>query len=259
MLIINITAVLGAIALFTLLGFVNNHQQNTPCRKLEILITGNEGQSFVDEKQITDVVMAIEPELFSKHTSEVNTDAIHEALLKLGQVKDAHVYMNADSRCSIKVKQRTPIARILINGSSGYYIDNEGFSVPLSSLFTARVPVFVGAISEDLKESSINELRMDETWSKNSLLDDIYDFTLFIQQNPFLKAQVEHVRITSDNKMEIIPRVGNHRIILGDASQLEIKFRKLMAFYAETVHKADLNDYTTINLEYAGQVVCEKR
>jgi cell division protein FtsQ len=259
MLLINVVAVIGAVALFTLLGFVNNRQNHTPCRKLEITIDNKNGQSFLDDKQLREVIMQAEPGLLQKNTGEVNINAIHEALMQIGAVKEARVFVSADGRCIVKLKQRTPLARIINQGGPGFYIDREGFTMPLSSRYTARVPVYTGYISEKLLEKSITELAGDAAWSKSSKLDDIYQLTNFINGNPFLEAQVEHVHITSGGKFEIIPRVGNHRILVGDVTNLETKFKKLMAFYAETVHKADLNDYSVINLEYTGQVVCVKR
>src|SRR5690606_23734603 len=99
----------------------------------------------------------------------------------------------------------------------------------------------------------------DDEFLKSTMLDDIYRFNQFITKNGFWKAQVEHVRISAQREFEIIPRVGNHRILIGDADNLEEKFKKVMAFYANTLHTRDLNQYTTINVMYDGQVVCVKR
>ena len=37
--------------------------------------------------------------------------------------------------------------------------------------------------------------------------------------------------------IELVPRVGNHTILLGDASRLEVKFRNLRWFYREALNK----------------------
>ena len=92
--------------------------------------------------------------------------------------------------------------------------------------------MFVGSINEKMHITSFLDRANDQQFLGSTKLDDIYTFTKFISQNEFWKAQVEHVHITSSGDFEVIPRLGNHRINMGDASNLEEKFKKLMAFYA---------------------------
>jgi cell division protein FtsQ len=122
-----------------------------------------------------------------------------------------------------------------------------------------KVPVFVGAINEQMQSMSILERKNDKDFLNASLLDDIYALTTYIAGNEFWSAQVEHIHVNGNREFEIIPRVGNHKINLGKVENLEVKMRKLMAFYANTIQKKDLNQYTTIDVQYDGQVVCVKR
>jgi cell division protein FtsQ len=101
-------------------------------------------------------------------------------------------------------------------------------------------------------------LAEDSTWRRQSHLDEIVSFTRFLQENEFMNAQVEHVVFNEKGEMEVVPRAGNHRIVIGDASNLELKYKKLLAFYAHTLHTRDLNQYRRINLKFDNQVVCEK-
>jgi cell division protein FtsQ len=61
-----------------------------------------------------------------------------------------------------------------------------------------------------------------------------------------------------DKDLELIPRVGNHTIILGNVSDLQEKFNKLMIFYKEAMPKVGWNKYKTLNLKYKNQIVCKK-
>ena len=72
--------------------------------------------------------------------------------------------------------------------------------------------------------------------------------------NPIVQIYVDE-----KNNVELIPRVGNHNIILGDASDLENKLEKLMIFYKKGLSKTGWNEYSTINLKYKNQIVCTKR
>ena len=69
---------------------------------------------------------------------------------------------------------------------------------------------------------------------------------------------IELRRITKDD-IELIPRVGNQRIILGDADSLEKKMTNLLLFYKKAMPQVGWDTYRTINIKYTNQIVCEKR
>lgn len=259
MIAINSMAVVGAIAIFTLLGFASKKQSDATCWKLDVSVLGDEEKKYIDEAIITKLAETATDKIVGKKINEIDIAAIHKKLAENSSVKEAHVFTTVDGRCVIEVKQRTPIARILNADGTSFYLDKDGFTMALSSHYTAKVPVFTGVINEKMSQESILNYAADSDYLKNTMLDDIYVLTNFISGNEFWKAQVEHVRISAQKEFEIIPRVGNHLITIGDATNLEEKFRKLMAFYANTIHTRDLNAFSSINVEYDGQVVCVKR
>lgn len=259
MIAINSMAMVGAVAIFTLLGFAGKKQSDATCWKLDVTVLGDEAKKYIDETIITKIAETATDKIVGKKVNEIDIAAIHKKLAENSSVKEAHVFTTVDGRCVIEVKQRTPIARILNADGTSFYLDKDGFTMALSSHYTAKVPVFTGVINEKMSQESILNYAPDSDYLKSTLLDDIYVLTNFISGNEFWKAQVEHVRISAQKEFEIIPRVGNHLIAIGDATNLEEKFRKLMAFYANTIHTRDLNAFSSINVEYDGQVVCVKR
>jgi cell division protein FtsQ len=64
--------------------------------------------------------------------------------------------------------------------------------------------------------------------------------------------------VNEHQELELIPRVGNHRVLLGDTIDLQDKFRRLMIFYKEGLSKTGWNNYSVINLKFRNQVVCTK-
>jgi len=259
LIVINSAAAVGAIAIFTLLGFVGKKQHETICWKLDVQVEGDSSKRYIDEKLIASLANGATDKIVGKPVNEIDIASIHKKLAENSSVKEAHVYTTVDGRCVVHVQQRTPVARIFNSDGSSFYLDKDGFTMALSSYYTAKVPVYTGFLSEKIGSESVLDHAKDEEFLAATMLDDIYRFNDFISRNEFWKAQVEHVRISSDHEFEIIPRVGNHRILMGDADNLEEKFKKVMAFYANTLHTRDLNAYSTINVEYAGQVVCVKR
>jgi cell division protein FtsQ len=257
--IINTLAGIGAAALFTLLGFVSNSQSKAHCWSLEVKVKEQNHQFFVDTTSIRNAVLDVAPNLIGQEMGTIDMAAIYKKLDENPSIREAHVVTTVDGRCLIEVVQRNPIARIINADGSQFYLDTDGFTMPLSEHYTAKVPVFTGELLEKMQSGSVVELSKDSTWAYSSRLDDIYWFTKSIAANEFWSAMVEHVHFGNDGKMAIIPRVGNHRVVIGDISNLEMKMKKLMTFYANTIHTRDLNQYATISAEYDGQIVCVKR
>jgi len=255
---INSMAVVGALALFALLGFVGKSQSENRCHSVEVKLKNPNGHDFVSEKQILKSVYGSTDSIQGKLVKDIDLTQIHAAVVKNGAVREAHVYTTIDGRLRIDVDQRTPIARILNQSGTGFYLDEQGFTMPLSDLYSADVPLFTGNISESMMQSSVLEMTGDTAFCERSFLDDIYRITNYISKNEFWSAQIEHFYVNSLGEFVMVPRVGDHRIVIGNTENLDNKFRKLMAFYVDVMPVKNLNNVKTINLKYKGQVVCDQ-
>lgn len=257
--LINGLGMLGGLALFSLLGFVGHRQSATKCWRIEAKVKDAGGKYYVDSSSVVQALLEANPAIIGTAVASLDLNSLHQKLLADPAIQEAHVVATVDGRLVVNVKQREPIARVITTSGKQFYIDKDGFTMPLSEHYTARVPVFTGHLDENLQSKSIKELVNDSTWSYNTRLDEIYVFTRAIAGHEFWSAMVEHVHFGADGKMSIIPRVGNHRLVIGSVDQLEQKLKKLMTFYANTLHQRDLNVYSEIHAEYDGQIVCVKR
>ena len=118
---------------------------------------------------------------------------------------------------------------------------NHGIIMPISHRYVAHVPVESGYIEKELATT------------------DLYKFALFLQENDFWNDQVEQIFVHPDNEVELIPRVGNHRIMLGTFEGFEEKLDKLQLFYEQAIPKVGWEKYSIINLKYKNQIVCTKK
>ena len=62
-----------------------------------------------------------------------------------------------------------------------------------------------------------------------------------------------------DQEVELVPRVGNHRIMLGTLEGFEEKLAHLKLFYEQAIPKMGWEKYSMINLKYKNQIVCTKK
>ena len=88
---------------------------------------------------------------------------------------------------------------------------------------------------------------------------ELYELGLYLQRNPFWKAQVEQINVTPKKELEIVPRVGDHILFLGKATDFEEKFSKLQTFYSKVLNRIGWNKYERISIEFNNQIIGTKK
>lgn len=246
------------VAIVITLGFVNISREQTTFSQPIINIDYETENRFINENDILSQI------LNKKDTGTLllNHFSVTDLEEKLGNnyfIKNVQVYKTIDGKLIINVKQRRPIVRVFSKNES-YYIDEEGNLMPLSSNYTARLLVVSGSLNEPFgKRYQFNYSKLNDTLVDKTLLDDLYKMANYIDKSEFWKAQIEQIHVNKVYDFELIPKVGNHKIVFGGIDNLEGKFEKLMIFYKKGLSKTGWNEYSEINLKYKNQVVCTKR
>ena len=131
----------------------------------------------------------------------------------------------------------------------------KGFLMPLCSTYVAKVPLFSGDIT--LPES-INIFSLP-VLNKLQIIKKIYEMSQLINNDSFLKSQIVQIHINNNGYFELIPRIGNQRILFGMPENMEKKFKKLKCFYTNGPSAKEFNLYDTLNVMYNDQIICSKR
>ena len=79
----------------------------------------------------------------------------------------------------------------------------------------------------------------------------------FLNENPFWSAMIEQIYVEKNGDIILSPKVGKLKIIFGAPENIEIKFRKLLAFYKNIAPEKGWERYNEVNLKYRGQIVCK--
>ena len=240
--------VAGLSGVIVLMSFINVKKSELRCKELKIVIPGT--YNFIERAEIDEILLKTQGPLTGRVLDKINIHEIEETLKANPFIEHAKVFSDMDGVINIHVRQREPVIRILNMTNQDYYIDKTGFKIPISNGFTARVPVGNGYIMEGFAQ------RVDTL--KTKLARDLYKAALFIQKDTLWNHQIEQFYVNSENEIEMIPRVGDHKIILGNADSLETKFRNLLIFYKKALPLAGWDTYKTISVKYANQIVCEK-
>jgi cell division protein FtsQ len=162
-------------------------------------------------------------------------------------IEFAKVYTEMDGVLRVEVSQRQPILRVMNHYDMDFYIDQHGLKIPLSSNFTARVLVANGFIDE-LFTNHVDSLH-------TRLAKDLYKTADYIRKDSLWDAQIAQIYVNTDREIELIPRVGSQRILIGNADSLNVKLRNLVAFYKQVLPQVGWDKYKTINIKYTNQVI----
>ncbi len=182
--------------------------------------------------------------------SAIDMERVEEVLEDDPFVFSAEAYVDAQNVIFINLKQREPLLRVIDDNGLNYYLDKEGKKMPLSKHFTANVMVANGNIPPHVD----NFLKR-----RKHALRDLFELTNQILNDDFLQAMVEQIYVTEKGDYILTPILGSQKIILGPYENIEDKFFRLKAFYAEAVPYTGWKRYKTINLKFKNQVVCKKR
>ncbi len=231
-----------------LMSFIDIKKQSTKCIDVQILIPG--ADNFIEREEI-EAIINKDGKLLGRSLEKINIHSIERAIRGNPYIGFAKVYADMDGVVYVKIKQRQPVLRVINAGGQDYYIDKEGLKMPVSANFTANVLVANGNILEGFSG------KVDTLFT--SLAKDLYKTALYIKSDTLWDAQIEQVYVDDKNDFELVPRIGNQRIILGNADHIDTKLNNLMAFYKQAMPKVGWNTYKTINLKYINQVVCERR
>ncbi len=162
---------------------------------------------------------------------------MEQRLLENPMVRDAQVYVSVDGTLGAKIEQRRPIGRV--SASPDYYLDADGKKMPLSEVYSARVPIITGT-------------------SKNNF-NEVTPLLLKIEEDEFMKSLVVGLNRKTDGDIELELRKMNLKILFGKPERMPDKFQNFKAFYKKTKKDSTLYGYNWVNLKFDNQVIATKK
>ncbi len=260
--ILEITAwVLMTGGLCMLLGFTTSEHNNNICKNYIIRIDYGKADVLVTEADIYTLVKSTGNLLKGQKIGTIDFERIEREIKRQSYVEDAQAYMTLDGVVKIDVVQRQPILRIFNEKGESFYLDGLGNLLPLNPDFSARVLVATGSIRESFSKKVCylkDSVRKNDSLFYHSVMNNLYKLSTFITKDKFLKAQIEQIYVDQNGEFELIPRIGTHIILMGNADDLEDKFERLFVFYRIGLSKTGWSRYNIINIKFKNQVVCSK-
>ncbi|HFG1535964.1 cell division protein FtsQ [Flavobacterium psychrophilum] len=229
------------VAIFVLVGFLysftskRNEHRKISKPTIEFL---NSESPFVTHEMVSNLLKDNFGGTFSIQKDRVNLKNIEQTINKHNLIEKSEVFLSVDGELEAVIKQKTPIARVF-NGNTSFYIDYKGGRMPLSSNFTARVPLVYGDFNNRYDKDFVG------------LLQCIYN-------DDFLKKNIIGIRVLPDGSVIMKNRDYSYDIIFGRTICMERKFNNYKAFFQKAVQDTLIKSYKKINLKFTKQVVCTK-
>lgn len=234
------------------LNFTRRESRQLVCTGIEINVTDSSTNWFIRDDEILAKLNGLKKNIKGVPIREVNTLQIEQLLRSNAMAKTVEAYTTSDGKLNIDIRQRQPIVRVFDAWGRSYYIDREGVVVSTSANYTSHVLVASGHFEQLVRAGQ-------QVADSAGILSQIYSVANFVATNSFWEAQIEQLYVRADGDIELIPRVGAHQIVLGDATDLQRKFSHLRVLYEKGFSYTGWNNYSVINLKYYNQIICTKK
>lgn len=251
-LILRIVGLTLLIGYLLIAGIVYGFWRTEPCyRGIKVVIDYPSDEAhFVTEESILQLIKA-KPGFRCKgqRYTDVNTLELSQYIEQKNQlVRHAACFHTPDSLLRIDIEQRCPVMRVKsLTGVQAqdqkvlndFFIDRDGALMPAIFGNAVQLPLATGYV----KAEHIEPLR---------------NFARFLTKDDFWGDEVTQIYIRQDGDVELIPRVGDHTILLGTLDNVEQKLDHVLTFYEKVLPRRGWNTYRTINVKFNGQVLGEK-
>ena len=220
--------------------FMSEGDNDRICQGVGIHIKDSLDISIVNSDIICDLLESGNLQPQGKLLDAIDTKSMEDLLLTHPLIAAAECYKTSGGEVKIIVRSKVPMVRVMNNRGEDYYVDSRG-ELLTHRMLSVHLLVATGYI--------------ERSFASKELLDVVNA----INKSDFWKAQIVQINVNRDRHIELVPRVGNHLLILGSADDLENKLDRLFNFYGKGLDKIGWNKYRSVSVAYANQIVCKKR
>jgi cell division protein FtsQ len=219
-----------------LFSFTKKRNEARKITKLDVVFV-DENSPFITYNTVNKLLIQNHAKVTDIGKETLVLKKMEQRLLENPMVRDAQVYVSVEGALTAKIEQRKPIGRV--SASPDYYLDEDGKKMPLSTVYSARVPIITGD-------------------SKNNF-NEVTQLLLKINEDEFMKRSVVGLNRKADGDIALELRKNNFKVLFGKPENIEKKFQNFKAFYKKTKQDSTLFGYNKINLKYESQVIATKK
>lgn len=253
-------SLLGCAVLISV-AFVSVKQSEVYCTSLAISIDDDNGNYFIENEDVLQLLNSKDKQPVGKRLDEINTALLENIINSNPYVANAEVFSTVDGKLHINIKQRNPIIQILNSEGESFYIDDDAYLMPVSENYTPDVIVANGNINSRYTRRKIESMEFvpNDSINKSFILEQLFSIAKYLQTDSIANALFTQIYVTDKNELELVPRFGDHIVVIGDAGDFKKKVEMLLVLYRKGLNKKGWTQYSSINLKFENQVVCTKK
>ncbi|QED38942.1 hypothetical protein FK178_14985 [Antarcticibacterium arcticum] len=231
-----IKAFLVLVLVIFLFGFAEKRNEIRPLAKVVVKFTEFENL-YLTEEAVNKLLIQNNVTVTGVGKETLDLNRVEKVLNTHDMIENAEVFLTLDGTLKTSIVQKRPIGRIL--GKEIFYIDRLGEKMPMSTYYSARVPVITGVGEREIKE--------------------VYPLLDHISQDRFLQEHITGIRRLNGGVYELEVRKMDFSLFVGKVENLDTKFNNFKAFYKKAFKDDILNTYKMVDLQFGNQVVCTKK
>jgi len=218
-------------------NFANQRNINKKISDVEVKIIENT-RGVISEASVRKIISKNFEKDFENKIKDLNLKDIESNIKASGYVRDVEVATKVNGVLYVELTPKVPKARVL--EKKDFYLDKNGYKLPLSNDLSARVPVLYN-------------------FKKNSHRDDIALILQKIEEHPFLLNNIIAIRCLKTKTYVLEFRYKDFDIFLGNTKEIDLKINNLKAFLLLLDNQKKIGEYKRINLEVTNQVIATKK
>lgn len=219
---------------------LNKPRTNVVCSEVDVFVGDSAKALFLGEEEVMELLNRADCHPIGERMEDISLEKIEKTLSGHAYVNHVVAYKTPGGKVHIILQQRMPVLNVMTADGQAYFLDNNGNMMPKMT-YTLDLPVATGKITPQFAHQHLLPLAR------------------WIQNDPFWNSQVMQIDVSDKGEIELVPRVGEHTILLGAPVELKEKLNRMKAFYTKGLNKVGWNKYATISLKYENQIVCKKK
>lgn len=200
-------------------------------------------------------------DFLKKQRKDIDQKKIESFLMQNPYIEQAQVYQTLKGVLNIEIKQREPIVRIYTLRNKEYYIDKLGKVILIDDNQLTDVVVASGNV--DINNSNLDKnldtIDIESKKGFDKTLSNIYYIAQKLASDSILNYQIDQIYVPAKGNYELIPKIGNYIIRIGENKDLEEELIKLRYLYKEAFSRNGWDNYSFVDLRFRHQVVCTKK
>ena len=222
------------------------------CTGLNVVIADSSVNRFVSKADVKKFLDKEYGEYIGMLLDSIDLAKVEKIIDGRSAVNKSEAYTTRDGMLNVKVTQRTPVVRFQ-KSDGGFYADAEGFLFPLQSSYASRVQVIDGEIPLKANSGYKGEITDEK---ERAWLEKVIDLVNYMENSRTWKDKIVQITVCDGGELIMVPREGTERFHFGQPDEIQEKFRKMEKYYTAVVPAKGEKEYSVVNLEYDGQIVC---